>query len=1426
MLDCAQQITATDLKTVAETLSTQLDNNQTLEPRVVHDLMDQHTGTNTWTWREAYDACEAATQLFLKRWLKAMQEHATTGSDTEQVANSKMLTMIQNLEGMLPSQSWRSEEQNALQQFSTPLPYAWLVGLAARLTDKSVVLEPSAGTGALAMQAYIAGATLHLNEIAPRRADILAWLFADSAITNHHGAYIHAQMHKTIAPDTILMNPPFSADVNKRTSRSMDETVKHFHSAFHLLEEGGRAVIITGGNMTAKRLIKGLDNANPRLSAVVDGRIFQRQGTNFATALHVIDKSPDTNALEKHEVDSMTGLLSVIQEHCPERSIVSESPEPAPTSPAAESSQGSAVVTDLFTGEEVSTPNLASTTSLSTISASPVEPLSYEENPTPPINSKQTSAVFQAWQPGAIHIPQASPHPSTLAESIAMTSIRPPMPSYKPQLPTALITEGVLSAAQLETVVHAGEAHEVILPQHFYLDKDKGDDMLFKCEEEDEGFQLRKGYFLGDGTGAGKGRQVAGIILDNWHQQRRKAVWFSKSDKLIEDARRDWGAVGGNPSQIVPLSKYKQGTKIALSEGIIFATYATLRSGERQGKASRLDQLVQWLGDDFDGCLIFDEAHALGNAAGGEKTVLGTKKPSQQGKAGLGIQNRLPDARVVYVSATGASSINSLAYANRLGLWSQPEIPFVDRVAFVKAMTEGGVAAAEIVARDLKAMGLYTARSLSYEGVEVDILNTPLNEQQHQIYDKWAGAFQVIHKNLEAALESTGIVSDEGETRNKNAKAAARSAFESSKQRFFCHLLTGMKCPMLFKAIDADLEAGHSVVIQIVSTGEAVMERCLERIHPSEWDDLSVDITPRDTVLDYLENAFPVQMQVEYEDEEGNILSKPMFNEDGKPVFDPLALEARDKMIKKLATLPPIPSALDQLIWHYGKDKIAEITGRGRRIVRHEDGRLAVEKRSASAGLTEAVSFMDDEKQILVFSEAGGTGRSYHADATVKNQRRRIHYLLEPGWRADNAIQGLGRSNRTGQVIPPVFRPVSTDVKGEIRFIATIARRLDTLGAITRGQRASVNQGLFREEDNLESPYARAALKHFYQDLYRGNLESIEIKEFEDITGLNLVYEGQLREELPPMHTFLNRLLALPIATQNALFGELEARISSRIEIAIQNGTYELGVETITAEHLTLSEVEEIEGGLKLCTIEAKDRIIAKSFEDLKAIAEKATAPKWCQNERSKKVALVVGTTSLFTEDGGVTPRHELIRPDKRERMTHGQFEESNWQKVSLKTFKALWEQECEDMPEFYTSTIRLVTGILLPVWDKLPKEAPRVRRLTTDSGEILLGRQLNEAQLNDFRKSMGLDIVQPEPDELFDRLMDGGDPVSLIDDFRLVSRKVYGAPKIELLGDIHEEEDRLKDMRCVVEWQRYQMRVFIPDIACLKAVLQAWPVE
>src|SRR3546814_11559464 len=98
------------------------------------------------------------------------------------------------------------------------------------------------------------------------------------------------------------------------------------------------------------------------------------------------------------------------------------------------------------------------------------------------------------------------------------------------------------------------------------------------------------------------------------------------------------------------------------------------------------------------------------------------------------------------------------------------------------AIEEGGVAAMEVLARDLKALGLYAARSLSFDGVEYELLEHALTGEQRRNYDSYAGAFQVIHNNLDAAMEASGVTSALHGTLNAQAKSAARSAFESTQQ--------------------------------------------------------------------------------------------------------------------------------------------------------------------------------------------------------------------------------------------------------------------------------------------------------------------------------------------------------------------------------------------------------------------------------------------------------------------------------------------------------------------------------------------------------------------------------------------------------------------------------------------------------------------
>ena len=830
------QQTATAIITAAHDLLGHLAAGRRIDMPAIRTAMQSAFGasdaTGAWDWKTAYEAVEVAQLLFMRRYGPAI--HARTADPFER------LTLVERIARLAPTQTRRSEEMQAYQQFSTPLGLAWVAGFAADFLAGELVLEPSAGTGLLAVQGELAGCRLAVNEVADVRAALLGRLFAGSPVSMHDAAQIQDRLDKAVVPSCIIMNPPFSAALNVE-ARVADAAIRHLASAVARLSDGGRLVAITGANRAPDHkgwrdgFIRMQGKARVVFGAVIAGSVFAPHGTSVETRLTVIDKVPAENPAQFPASQGMAPDLATLL-----RWLADSLP---PRQPIAASALQPLVAERNSQAIKASPkPRLAATP----IPATSGVPLGYDViDWCPSTDGKLSETLYEPYTLQSIRIASAQPHPTRLVQSAAMSSVPPPKPSYRPHLPAALVEQGLLSDAQLESVIHAGEAHADHLAGCWSVDA-TWDRVEAAPDDCDTAVRFRKGWFLGDGTGAGKGRQVAGILLDNWLKGRRRAVWISKSDKLLEDAQRDWKALGQEPLLVTPLARFRQGMPIRLEQGILFTTYATLRSDARENRVSRVQQIVDWLGTDFDGVIVFDESHAMQNAGGG-KSERGDSAPSQQGRAGLRLQHALPNARIVYVSATGATTVENLAYAQRLGLWGGADFPFDKRTDFVSAIEAGGVAAMEVLARDLKALGLYAARSLSYEGIEYELLEHQLTADQVRIYDAYAGAFQVIHNNLDAALEAANVTSSEG-TLNAQAKSAARSAFESAKQRFFNHLLTAMKTPTLIAAIEQGLADGHAAVVQIVSTGEALLSRRLADIDPGEWNDIQVDITPREYV--------------------------------------------------------------------------------------------------------------------------------------------------------------------------------------------------------------------------------------------------------------------------------------------------------------------------------------------------------------------------------------------------------------------------------------------------------------------------------------------------------------------------------------------------------------------------------------------------
>ena len=220
----------------------ELEAGRALDAKTLREAMSAAFGANdtqgAWVWKDAYEAAEAAMVLFIQRYGRLMRREAGAGPGSA----AAMLAMLETLAALEPSQTRRSEEQLALQQFSTPLPLAYAALQAAAIRPGDIVLEPSAGTGMLAVMAECAlgkhaSGALHLNEIATTRAGLLAGLFEHAPVTRHNaeamGDYLPG-LHPTV----VLMNPPFSASPGVQRIRH-DADLRHLRSAFSMLPAGG-----------------------------------------------------------------------------------------------------------------------------------------------------------------------------------------------------------------------------------------------------------------------------------------------------------------------------------------------------------------------------------------------------------------------------------------------------------------------------------------------------------------------------------------------------------------------------------------------------------------------------------------------------------------------------------------------------------------------------------------------------------------------------------------------------------------------------------------------------------------------------------------------------------------------------------------------------------------------------------------------------------------------------------------------------------------------------------------------------------------------------------------------------------------------------------------------------------------------------------
>jgi hypothetical protein len=177
--------------------------------------------------------------------------------------------------------------------------------------------------------------------------------------------------------------------------------------------------------------------------------------------------------------------------------------------------------------------------------------------------------------------------------------------------------------------------------------------------------------------------------------------------------------------------------------------------------------------------------------------------------------------------------------------------------------------------------------------------------------------------------------------------------------------------------------------------------------------------------------------------------------------------------------------------------------------------------------------------------------------------------------------------------------------------------------------------------------------------------------------------------------------------------------------------------------------------------------------------------------------------------------RYELIRPLKREYLQHERLEESSWTPVGEEAFRKAWNSEtAEAEATVRRETLHLATGLLLPVWDKLPDEHAKVIRIAAADGRSLLGRRIPTAFLGELRSKFGLDMpLVIEPRELASSVLRSGRPIQVPGLEQLVLKRslVNGSQRLELTDFPPSLLPWYKAQGCFTEIIRYKTRLFVP---------------
>lgn len=709
---------------------------------------------------------------------------------------------------------------------------------------------------------------------------------------------------------------------------------------------------------------------------------------------------------------------------------------------------------------------------------------------------------------------------------------------------------------------------------------------IYNIEEKEQAI------IIGDQTGIGKGR-IAAAMIRYARKNGHKPVFVTEKPNLFSDIYRDLSAIGS--AALVPfiVNSNESKTKVKdengdviyeapakniqdkiLSSGklppeydYVMLTYSQVASEKPTAKQHFVSNVSK------GNVLILDESH---NAGGNLETSFTAKYFFEMVKESKG---------VVFLSATFAKRPDNMPlYAVKTAMSEAS----MSHEALVDAITRGGVALQEVVSSSLVSEGQMIRRERSFDGVEVNYITLDASgardfgvedkEQEHRaVSDRIT---DVLRKIIEFQKEFISPVVEEMDE-------ASKGSMEEVTERQGTKDL-GVDSPPFFSKL-------FNVVNQMLFSikAEAVADRAIQRLKEGKKPVIAFS----NTMASFLESM---------ENERGNAVSQgDLVNTDftevlkrgldgvlritrkvgsGKTVseeisLDSLSPEARNtyssivNQIRNISTgisISPIDVIKGKI--EAAGYSVAEVTGRTLEV-QLTPGKVVglVQNRKKEIVNDAFRRFNDNHVDVLMINQAGSTGASAHAIVTKKvsldKVKQRVMIMLQAELDINREVQKRGRINRTGQVYKPIYDYIYSSIPAEKRLAMMLQKKLKSLDANTTSNQK--NSETIMKSDDFLNKYGDEIVVTYLS-------ENVELNE---LIGDPLKITGTRAENTEDAaHRVSGRIAVLATKEQQRFYEDVLDRYRQAVEYLIQTGDYDLEVENMSLDAVTVDSKIAVAG--------------------------------------------------------------------------------------------------------------------------------------------------------------------------------------------------------------------------------------------------------